>query len=163
MEKDESQEQKVWRAKGKTAGNAVPEGPKRQCPNCGSTKLRILTEDKEVTAFYKAFEVPQPVFTLTPPRQCKSCGHLWEVTPSKFMLLLALFVVSVGFVIGVVAAIGLLVSTIQTVNDPESKGSANDYILGAGFAVLFAGFAVACVFGFRFYLAKLRKSQRSEV
>jgi uncharacterized protein (DUF983 family) len=155
-------EEKVWQSKGTTVGKAVPEGPKRPCPKCGSTKLRLLTKDEEVAAFYNSFKVHQPMFTLSPPRECKSCGHRWEVTPSTFILLLALFVLAVGFILGAVGAVGLSLMMLETADDPENKGSANDYIKGAGFAVLSAGFATGCAFGFRYYLAKLRKKQTSE-
>jgi hypothetical protein len=147
---------------GKTAVKEVPEGPKRPCPNCGSTKLRILTRDEEVAEFYDAFKVRQPMFTLTPPRQCKSCGHRWEVTPSKFILLLALFILAVGFVLGVIGAIGLSVMVITSLGDAESGYSANEHIKAAGFVVLSAAFAAGCVFGFRYYLAKLRKHASRE-
>jgi hypothetical protein len=147
------------RSKGTTVGKGVPEGPPRPCPNCGSTKLRSLVKDDEVAAFYEACRARAPIFTLAHPRECKSCGHRWEVTPSKFMLLLALFVLGVGFVIGVVGAIALAGITIGAWVNPEGdRPAGSEVIKGLGFAVFSASLAAGCWFALRYYWARLRRS-----
>lgn len=145
------------RSSGTTVGKVAPEGPQRPCPNCGSTKLRSLVKADEVAAFYEACQVRAPLFTLSHPRECKSCGHRWEVTPSKFMLMLALFVLGVCLVLGVVGAVGLAVIAIGALVNPENGRSPVETIRVLGYAIVSACLAAGSWFGVRYYWAKLRK------
>jgi hypothetical protein len=55
-----------------------PVGDKRQCPRCGSADVRAMAA-AELNEFYG-----RNAFVLTAPRRCRSCGHGWEVRPTKF-------------------------------------------------------------------------------
>jgi uncharacterized protein (DUF983 family) len=144
-------------------GTGVPEGPKRPCPKCGSTKISLLTKDEEVAAFYESFGTRPPMAILTPPRRCRACGHRWEVIAPRFVLALAIGVFAIGFLIGVTGAIALFGMAAGFWGQPEGgRIPRSEQFRVLGFALALGGVATGSWFGIRYYWAKLRKGRESE-
>jgi hypothetical protein len=109
--------------------------------------------EETTAAFYAEYGVRKPVLMVITPRRCRGCGHAWEVTPSKAMLVLLIALLGGTFLVATAAAIGL---PILFFSDPD--GAPIKALLSA---VLAGGVAFGSFFSVRYYWRKLWRGQAS--